>query len=134
VDPATGTVTARAHFSDRPFLAKLSTLGIQAHMGRLFGLANQLVLALLAAGIASLIILGYRMWRRRPTRSDRRAPLGAPPARGGWRQLPLWVLIPGPLVVVAIGWAIPLLGLSLLAFVLLDLMLALARRRTPQPL
>ncbi|MEV6521192.1 PepSY-associated TM helix domain-containing protein [Longispora sp. NPDC051575] len=135
VDPATGTVTAQAHFSDRPFLAKLSTLGIQAHMGRLFGLANQLALALLAVGIATLIVLGYRMWwRRRPTRADRRAPLGAPPARGGWRQLPLWVLIPGPLVVVAIGWAIPLLGLSLLAFVVLDLLLAVARRRTARAL
>ncbi|MFD7657398.1 PepSY-associated TM helix domain-containing protein, partial [Actinosynnema sp. NPDC059797] len=67
VDPATATVTARADFADRPVLAKLSSLGIQAHMGVLFGLANQIALFLLAAGILTLIVLGYRMWwQRRP--------------------------------------------------------------------
>ncbi|ROP35045.1 PepSY-associated TM helix domain-containing protein [Saccharothrix texasensis] len=130
VDPATATVTARADFADRPVPAKLSSLGIQAHMGVLFGVANQLALFLLAAGILTLIVLGYRMWwQRRPTRADRRAALGAPPRRGAWQQLPLWVVIPAPLVLIALGWAIPLLGLSLLAFLLLDGLVGAARRR-----
>ncbi|MFC6091711.1 PepSY domain-containing protein [Saccharothrix lopnurensis] len=107
VDPA----TARADWADRPFLAKLSSLGIQAHMGRLFGLANQIALFLLAAGILTLIVLGYRMWwQRRPTRADRRAPLGTAPKRGTWQHLPLWFVIPAPLVLITTGWAIPLLG------------------------
>ena len=131
VDPATGAVTARADFADRPLLAKLSTLGVQAHMGRLFGLANQVALALLAAGFLTLIVLGYRMWwQRRPTRADRRTPLGTAPKRGTWQHLPLWFVIPAPLVLIAIGWAIPLLGLSLLAFLVLDGLTGLARKRT----
>ncbi|GAA3873457.1 PepSY domain-containing protein [Saccharothrix violaceirubra] len=130
VDPATTTVTARADFADRPLLSKLSSLGVQAHMGRLFGAANQVVLFLLAAGILTLIVLGYRMWwQRRPTRADRRAPLGTPPARGTWQHLPLWFVVPAPLVLIAVGWAIPLLGLSLVAFLLLDAALGFARNR-----
>ncbi|MFD1148654.1 PepSY-associated TM helix domain-containing protein [Saccharothrix hoggarensis] len=130
VDPETATVTARADFADRPLLAKLSSLGIQAHMGRLFGVANQVALLLLGAGLITLIVLGYRMWwQRRPTRADRRAPLGSAPKRGTWQHLPLWFVIPAPLVLIAIGWAIPLLGLSLLAFLVLDGLIGLARKR-----
>ena len=129
VDPTTTAVTARTDFADRPLPAKLSTLGVQAHMGRLFGLVNQIALFLLAVGILTLIVLGYRMWwQRRPTRDDRRARIGAPPKRGTWQRMPLWVVIPGPLVLIAIGWAIPLLGLSLLAFLVLDGLIGLARR------
>ena len=130
VDAGSSTVTARSDWDDRPFLAKLSSLGIQAHMGVLFGFANQVVLFLLAAAILTLIVLGYRMWwQRRPTRADRRAPLGAPPKRGTWQQLPLWFVIPAPLVLILIGWAIPLLGLSLLAFLILDGLVGLVRAR-----
>lgn len=130
VDPASGTVTARADFADRPFLAKVSTLGVQAHMGRLFGVLNQAVLFLLAAAILALVVLGYRMWwQRRPTRADRQARLGAPPKRGTWQRLPLWFVIPAPLVLIAIGWAIPLLGVSLVAFLVLDGVIGLVRAR-----
>lgn len=134
VDPADGAVTARADFADRPLLAKLSTLGVQAHMGRLFGPVNQVALFLLAAGILALVVLGYRMWwQRRPTRADRRAPLGAPPRRGTWQQLPLWFVVPAPLVLIAVGWAIPLLGLSLLAFLVLDGLVGAVRARVRAP-
>ncbi|MCP2273918.1 putative iron-regulated membrane protein [Actinokineospora diospyrosa] len=130
VDPATASVTARADFADRPLLAKLSSLGIQAHMGRLFGIVNQIALFLLATAILTLIVLGYRMWwQRRPTRADRRRPLGAAPKRGAWQQLPLWFLVPAPLVLIAVGWAIPLLGVSLVAFLVLDGVVGLVRAR-----
>jgi uncharacterized iron-regulated membrane protein len=69
-------------------MARLSKLGVQAHMGYLFGLANQLLLAALALGLLCVIVWGYRMrWQRRPTRADRRALVGTPPARGGWWRL-----------------------------------------------
>ncbi|HEY0698746.1 MAG TPA: PepSY-associated TM helix domain-containing protein, partial [Micromonospora sp.] len=45
IDPATGAVVARSDFADWPLLAQLSKLGVQAHMGRLFGLVNQILLA-----------------------------------------------------------------------------------------
>ncbi|MFG1893305.1 PepSY-associated TM helix domain-containing protein [Micromonospora zamorensis] len=133
VDPAASTVTARSDFADWPVLAKLSGLGTQAHMGLLFGLVNQILLAALALGLLCVIVWGYRMWwQRRPTRTDRRALAGTPPARGGVRGLPLWALLIGVPATVAIGWALPLFGLTLLAFLVIDVVAgAVSRRRRP---
>ncbi|GAA1536119.1 PepSY domain-containing protein [Dactylosporangium maewongense] len=136
VDPVAGTVLHRTDYADWPFLAKLSALGIQAHMGYLFGLANQLLLAALAIGLLCVIFWGYRMWwQRRPTRGERRAPVGAPPARGAWRKLRVPLLIVGILVTAAIGWALPAFGVTLVAFLLFDAVAGLIRRRrdTPAP-
>ncbi|MET8282923.1 PepSY domain-containing protein [Micromonospora sp. NPDC005174] len=132
VDPATGTITARSDFADWPLLAQLSGLGIQAHMGILFGPVNQILLAALALGLLCVIVWGYRMWwQRRPTRTDRRALAGTPPARGGVRSLPLWSLLIGVPVVAAIGWALPLFGLTLLAFLVIDVVAGAVSRRRP---
>ncbi|WP_433607562.1 PepSY-associated TM helix domain-containing protein [Dactylosporangium sp. CA-139114] len=130
VDPSTGTVTARSDFADWPLLAQLSKLGVQAHMGYLFGLANQLLLAALALGLLCVIVWGYRMWwQRRPTRTERRAVLGSPPARGAWRRLRLPLLVSGVLVTAAVGWALPAFGVTLVAFLVLDGIAGLLRRR-----
>ncbi|MEU4338007.1 PepSY domain-containing protein [Micromonospora lupini] len=133
VDPATSTVTARSDFADWPLLAQLSGLGIQAHMGLLFGLVNQILLAALTLGLLCVIVWGYRMWwQRRPTRTDRHALAGIPPARGGVRGLPLWALLIGVPLTVAIGWALPLFGITLLAFLVVDVIAgAVTRRRRP---
>ncbi|MEU4423823.1 PepSY domain-containing protein [Actinoplanes sp. NPDC024001] len=121
VDPATATVVARSDFADWPVLAQLSKLGVQAHMGVLFGPANQILLAALAIGLLCVILWGYRMWwQRRPTRTDRRALTGAAPARGAWLGLPAWVIVVGVPVVFAVGWAMPLLGVPLVIFLLVD--------------
>ncbi|MFI5915100.1 PepSY-associated TM helix domain-containing protein [Dactylosporangium sp. NPDC051541] len=121
VDPVAGTVAHRTDYADWPFLAKLSALGIQAHMGYLFGLANQLLLAALAIGLLCVIVWGYRMWwQRRPTRADRRAVVGPPPARGTARRVRLPLLVVGVVVTAAVGWALPAFGVTLLAFLLFD--------------
>jgi uncharacterized iron-regulated membrane protein len=130
VDSATGTVVDRADFADWPVLSKLTRWGINAHMGTLFGLANQLLLAALALGLITVIVWGYRMWwQRRPTRADRRAVGGAPPARGAWQQLPTWGIVVGVPVVFALGWALPLFGVPLAAFLLIDVVTGAARGR-----
>jgi uncharacterized iron-regulated membrane protein len=130
VDPSTGTVVDHVRWADQPLLAQLAKLGVQAHMGVLFGLVNQLVLALTAIGLLGMIVWGYRMWwQRRPTRADRRRAVGDPPARGTWRNLPRGPLAAGVLVVAALGWAIPLLGVTLLAFLVIDVLTGLAVRR-----
>ncbi|MDN5894161.1 MAG: PepSY domain-containing protein, partial [Nocardioides sp.] len=68
VDPTTGQVVDRVNQSDWPFMAKLSDWIIGAHMGILFGITNQLILAGLAIGLIVVILRGYRMWwQRRPT-------------------------------------------------------------------
>ncbi|MEU8780328.1 PepSY domain-containing protein [Streptomyces sp. NPDC048637] len=130
VAPATGKVTDVSRFADHPVLAQLTRYGIDLHTGTLFGLANQIALAALALALIFLILWGYRMWwQRRPTR-DRTLSVGRPMPRGAWRQVPLPVLIPLVLAAGAVGWLVPLLGISLIAFLAVDIALgALARRR-----
>ncbi|MEU6343312.1 PepSY domain-containing protein [Streptomyces sp. NPDC046977] len=130
VDAAKGKVTSESRWADYPVLAKLSKLGVQGHMGLLFGIVNQILLALIAVGLISVIVWGYRMWwQRRPTRDGRTAALGKAPARGTWRQLPLPVLIIGVPAVAALGWALPLLGITLIAFLFYDIVFGLYLRR-----
>lgn len=129
VDPATGTVLATSEFADWPLLAQLSKLGVAFHMGDLFGVVNQIVLAALAIGLLCVIVWAYRMWwQRRPTRADRTALLGAPPARGAWRQAHPLVAVLALILAVAVGWALPVLGGTLAAFLLFDLALGGVRR------
>ncbi|MFD8076743.1 PepSY-associated TM helix domain-containing protein [Streptomyces sp. NPDC059718] len=129
VDAAKGEVTSESRWADYPVLAKLSKLGVQGHMGLLFGIVNQILLALIALGLIAVIVWGYRMWwQRRPTRDDRTAALGKAPARGTWRQLPLPLLIIGVPAVAALGWALPLLGITLLGFLVVDIAVGLVRR------
>jgi len=132
VDPVTHRVTDVVRFADHPLMAKLARWGVDLHMGTMFGLANQIALAALALGLAAMVVLGYRMWwQRRPTRAGRRT-IGPPPARGAWQQLPGWVIVAGVPLVFAVGYFLPLLGLSLLAFLLVDFALG-ARRRLRWP-
>ncbi|WP_250005211.1 PepSY domain-containing protein [Actinoplanes sp. M2I2] len=135
VDATSGAVVDRSDFADYPLLAKATSLGTSAHMGMLFGLANQIVLALLAIGLLCVIVWGYRMWwQRRPTRTTGRALVGAPPVRrGAWQQLPPWAIVLGVPIVIAVGWVVPLLGIPLAAFLLVDIALGAlrSRRRTP---
>jgi uncharacterized iron-regulated membrane protein len=128
VDPATGRIVDELRFADWPLAAKLARWGIDTHMGLLFGVANQIILAVLALGIICLVIWGYRMWwLRRPTR-------GAAPAGPAGHQRPSAgaVLVVG-LVAVAFGIFLPVLGISLLVFLLADAMWMQYRSRRADP-
>lgn len=129
LDPYTGAVLERIDWADFPPLATLTSIGIYAHMGLLFGLVNQLLLAALAIGVLCVLFWGYRMaWLRRPTRG--RARLAAPAPRGVLRPLTQPVAFAVVLAAVAAGWLMPVFGFSLLGFLLLDAALgALSRRR-----
>ncbi|MFD5893738.1 PepSY-associated TM helix domain-containing protein [Streptomyces sp. NPDC060366] len=130
VDPGTGLILDELRFADYPLLAKLTRIGIDAHMGLTFGVVNQLLLAALALSLILIIVWGYRMWwQRRPTQ-DRRAGVGKPMARGAWRKVPLSVLLPLIAAAALVGWFVPLLGITLVAFLVLDVVLgAVARAR-----
>ncbi|MGW0468160.1 PepSY-associated TM helix domain-containing protein [Streptomyces sp. NPDC003027] len=120
VNPADGTVMDELRFTDYPLLAKLTRFGIDAHMGVLLGLANQLVLAALALALVLLILWGYRMWwLRRP---------GRPVARGAWRRVPPTMLLPLLAATALVGWFVPMLGLSLLVFLAADLVTGLVTK------
>lgn len=120
VDPATMTVTGAVdYWRDYSTMAKLADWGIRAHMGFLFGLLNQMLLLTVAVGLLTVIVRGYRMWwQRRPVRGSAWA-LGRPPRRGTLRRLPppAFALL---VVAAAVGWFLPLLGISLVAFLVID--------------
>ncbi|WNF00666.1 PepSY domain-containing protein [Streptomyces luomodiensis] len=126
VDPTTGQVTDVVRFEDYPLLAKLSRWGIDAHMGSLFGLPNQIALAALALALVFLIVWGYRMWWQR----GRAGAFGRPIARGAWRQVPSYVLASLVVAIGVLGYYLPLLGIPLAAFLVIDIALGrLADRR-----
>lgn len=126
VDGADGRVASRQPFAELPFFSKLSSWGIYLHMGIMFGLPLQLALFAAGVGIAVIIVLGYRMWwLRRPTVRGTSVP--------GLPDSPSWRIVAGVVVFAAtVGAFLPLLGISLIGFLLLDLVLigrARARRR-----
>ena len=117
VDPSTGQVTDVLRFADYPVMAKLARWGIDAHMGVLFGLPNQLLLAALALGLIGVIFWGYRMWWVRGPAGA----FGALPERGAWRRVPPKVLAPLILAAAFLGYFLPLFGASLVLFAAVDL-------------
>ncbi len=130
VNPADLTVTNEIDYGrDYSGIAKLADWGIRGHMGVLFGLLNQLLLLAIAIGLLTVILRGYRMWwQRRPTRGSGWA-VGRPPARGGIRRLHP-IAIAGIVVgAVAVGWFLPLLGLTLAAFVAVDLIIGAVKKQ-----
>jgi uncharacterized iron-regulated membrane protein len=104
-------------------------------MGVLFGLANQLVLAVIAIGLAAMIVWGYMMWiKRRPTHTARttngpRARAGRPPARGVLDAVPLCIIPIGAVLTFLIGFFAPLLGISLLGFLIVDAIIGHPQKR-----
>jgi uncharacterized iron-regulated membrane protein len=128
IDGDTGAVVDQVRFADYPLMAKLARWGIDAHMGVLFGVANQLLLVAFGLGMITLIVLGYRMWwRRRPTRGRGGWQGGRPVPRGQLRRAGRLSSLVAVVLAVAIGWFAPLFGISLLTFLAIDVILG---RRT----
>lgn len=117
-DPNTMTISGELVFEDFNLPAKHTRWGIDGHMGVLFGLANQLVLVVIALGLAASVVGGYLMWwKRHPTKGSAWA-AGRPPD-GSFVGNALWPLTLA-VAVVGVGIAVPLLGINLLAFVVFD--------------
>lgn len=121
VDAATMKVVDHVRFADYPVAAKLTRWGIDAHMGALFGLANQLVLLAFAGGLVVMVVWGYVLWwRRRP-----RLVIGRPRAQSllaDWLALGQGTRLGVAVLAIALGLALPVLGASLLAVVMYDLL------------
>lgn len=125
IDPATLEVVDRADFADYPLMAKLARWGVDLHMGTLFGLVNQLVVAAVALGIAGVVVTGYVMWWQR----GRGSRPGRIPARGALRAAPWWGGLAVAAVAVTIGLFLPMIGLGLLALLVVDQVAARLPRR-----
>jgi uncharacterized iron-regulated membrane protein len=129
LDPYTGAVTETVLWRDWPVMAKLTRIGILAHMGSLFGLVSQLALTALALGLLCVLLWGYRMWwQRRPTRNGGLR-LTPPVRRGTLRGLPQPLVFAVVLGTVAVGWLMPVLGVSLLLFLAGDAIASRVSRR-----
>ena len=129
VDPASMQVTDHVRFSEWGLPAKLTQWAIAAHMGLLFGLPNQIALAVLAVGLVGLVVGGYVMWWRRRPRRTAGAGFGPLPPRGALRSAPPWAWPLLLAVGLGAGLFVPLLGISLVAFLAVDLVVAVVARR-----
>lgn len=124
VDGADGRIVDRLDFADLPTFSKLSSWGIYLHMGILFGLPLQIALFLTGVTVIFLVIQGYRMWwKRRPHHGGVAGPLGS------LSNLSWPVYTAAAAVSIAIGLFLPLLGISLLLFLIVDLAASARRRR-----
>ncbi|WP_458524387.1 PepSY domain-containing protein [Onishia taeanensis] len=114
IHPQRLEVLDRVRFEDYSLPAKLTRWGIDAHMGVLFGLPNQLMLAGLGLGILVMVSWGYAMWwrRRNPDAGQALWPL--------LRRLPPATLIALGVIAAGLGVAMPVLGVSLLALLAID--------------
>lgn len=117
IDPRDLSVLDQTDFWNFPVFAKLIRWGIDFHMGILFGIANQLFMAAVALGLVASIVYGYRIWwLRRP------APGSAPKTLSeSWTRLSTGAKCGTLVVAGALGWAMPVLGISLIGFITIDL-------------
>ena len=111
IDRYSGKVLADVRWQDYGLVPRAVEMGIAIHMGKYFGLANQLLMLLTCLVIVLLSISGIVLWwQRRPA-----GQLGAP-ALPSYAQS--WKI---PVAIVAVlGVAFPLVGISLVAVLLLD--------------
>ncbi|QDQ28806.1 PepSY domain-containing protein [Chitinimonas arctica] len=114
IDQYSGQVLAKVTFQDYALLPKAVEMGVALHEGKLFGLANQLLMTLACLLVLLVAVSGIWMWwRRKPS-----GRLGAPAPS---RHLPNWKL--GMAVLGVLALIFPLLLASLLLLLLMDLLL-----------
>ncbi|HXP07932.1 MAG TPA: PepSY domain-containing protein, partial [Acidobacteriaceae bacterium] len=111
LDPASGQVTHRVDFAQRPLLDRLIGYGVAVHEGALFPPLNQILSAFTALGLITVCISAATMWwRRRP-----QGVLGAPPSHAHARHPRAFIVL-----LVILGIFLPLLGASMVVVVLLE--------------
>jgi uncharacterized iron-regulated membrane protein len=113
IDQYSGKVLADVRWNDYGLVPKAVEMGTAIHMGKYFGLPNQLLMLLAALIVILLSITGAVMWwQRRPQESGLIGAPAMPPYVQNWRV---------PLAIVAVlGLAFPLVGFSLIVVLLLD--------------
>lgn len=119
IDQYSGKVLADLRFADYGTMAKAIEIGIALHEGRFFGWPNQLLAALTCLGLVGISLTGLIMWwKRKPA-----GKLGAPALPKNYK------LMKGvAAIIIAFGLFFPLVGISLVAVLLVDLLVI---RRIP---
>ena len=111
IDQYSGKVLADVRYADYSAVSKATELGVMLHEGKMFGWLNQLIilficLMVLLSSVSGIVI----WWKRRPQNG-----WGVPPLR---HDLPRWKV--ATVVMIALGIAFPLVGISMMAVWLLD--------------
>lgn len=111
IDQYSGKILADVRWQDYGLIPKAVEMGIAIHMGKYFGLPNQLLMLIACLILILLCVSGIVMWwKRRPA-----GRLGAPimPMDGYHWKIPV-------AIVALLGIVFPLVGLSLVVVLLLD--------------
>ncbi|MEX2520294.1 MAG: PepSY domain-containing protein, partial [Paracoccaceae bacterium] len=119
LDQYTGEILFDKKLADLGPLGRAAEWGVSVHMGQELGLVNQIAMLFACVCIVVMAVAALAMWwKRRPA-----GELGAPPMPADFR-------ISKTIAAIALGAALffPLVGLSLLAMLALDLILPKALR------
>jgi uncharacterized iron-regulated membrane protein len=107
----TGEPAARETFDGKHIIDQVVGVGIAAHEGQLFGVANQILGLLTVAGLVTLCVSGFVMWRRRAPEGVLGAPPSLPDGRIGAGLVGL---------ILAAAVLLPVLGVCLVAIALVE--------------
>jgi uncharacterized iron-regulated membrane protein len=111
VDVSDGTIALREVFSQKHWIDKVVGIGIAAHEGQLFGIANQILGVLTTAGLIALSCSGVWMWWRRREAGTLGIPAPLSQERLVWS---VW------LGILMLGIAMPLFGATLVGVLMVD--------------
>ncbi|HKT94796.1 MAG TPA: PepSY domain-containing protein, partial [Paraburkholderia sp.] len=117
IDQYSGAVLRDIRYEDYGAVSQAISYGTSLHMGRYFGLANQLICAAISLGLGALAVTGFAMWwMRRPARAmGASTTLGAPLRERAAPPLRAWKA-----ALVLLGIVFPLMGATLVAVWLFD--------------
>ncbi|PCN48191.1 peptidase [Curtobacterium sp. 'Ferrero'] len=127
IDPRDMSVVSETDFDAYSLPAKLTRWGIDTHMGTMWGLPNQILLFVTALGIAAMVVFGYVMWWQRRPAGKR---FGKAPASGALVRAPWWGSGLVAVGAIVLGAFLPALGVTLLAFVVIDVLVTARRPST----
>ncbi|CAM2165981.1 PepSY domain-containing protein [Paraburkholderia sacchari] len=114
IDQYSGKVLKDIRYGDYGAVSQAIAYGTSLHMGRYFGLANQLICAAISLGLAALAVTGFVMWwLRRP--ASRPGGLGAPARERAAPPMRAWKA-----GLAALGVIFPLMGATIVAVWVLD--------------
>ncbi|KVQ19607.1 PepSY-associated TM helix domain-containing protein [Burkholderia ubonensis] len=114
IDQYSGAVLKDIRYDDYGAVSQAVSYGTSLHMGRYFGLANQILCAALSLGLAAMAVTGAVMWwKRRPA-----GKLGAPARERDAPPMRAWIA-----GLVLLGIVFPLMGMTIVAVWLVDRLL-----------
>ncbi|WP_312627801.1 PepSY-associated TM helix domain-containing protein [Scandinavium sp.] len=120
IDAAKMQIVDRTRFADFPLMAKLTRWGVDFHMGLLFGVVNQILLIAFGTALCVMIIVGYRLWWVRRPLPATYNPLMT--LTQSWCDLAGRGRVAVIVLAILLGVAMPVLGVSLLLFVAVDVL------------